>query len=172
MLPQHQRPLSTPTETLYNPEPIQKVPEVVHPEDLTPEQQKEYKDMVKNVENYWLEADKANYPKLFEIGKRPTFELGGKKYEVIEHIPGREYMLGPNGEEQSIPPEIKERVERNEEKTTRRSPMISHKPPKRAYYDYVRQTPSKENYPILANTNDHPAPTVVFAQPPPVSEFV
>jgi hypothetical protein len=73
------------------------MPEVVHPEDLSPAEKKEYENMVRNVEKYWLEADKANYPKLFESGNRPVFELGGKKYEVIEHSPGREYMVDSHG---------------------------------------------------------------------------
>ena len=37
-------------------------------------------------------------------------DIGGKKFEVVGHDPGLEYMLGPKGERLQVPQAIKGRI--------------------------------------------------------------
>jgi hypothetical protein len=82
---------------------------ILSPEDLTPQEKLEYEEMIRNVEMFWIEKDKHDYPSLFDGVRKSNFSVNGKEFE-IETIPGREYLLGPNNEELQIPPEIQRQL--------------------------------------------------------------
>jgi hypothetical protein len=159
-LPSYDRP-SPNRERIYSTEPITDIPHVVHPENLSPRKKKEYEKMIRGVEKYWIEADKSNYPQVFKSDrKKPRFEVDGKQWEVVEHSPGREYMLGPRGEKLDVPPEIAAQIRDREEPVKRRHPKLEHRPPKRPYYDSVhRMRGNKENNPRLSNMRIHISPS-------------
>ena len=65
---------------------------------------------MRDVEENWLTSNFSNLPLHPKFDDNGLLNIGDKKYEVIGHDPGVEYMLGPKGEKLPVPEGIKGRI--------------------------------------------------------------